>query len=299
MSPAEKEKRHDGRRALNGLVYCLIVLAAFLAAIAAWMRYPQGRRPGGSSVEPGDAIERQVEAFMPNLGFAEGWTQAGGLPQYTPTAPMCRFVCPQCGSCCWMRPGRGSPACPFCGHVMARQGPGISLAGRAPAGGTASPIPIQRDAIRPHGDRGVCTNCHTVVSFGVPQQVFTLAGAAQGELKALWRGAAAPAITPNAVRPTLIKEFGMEVCPARGAAVKVTGVMGNSHALNAGLRAGDIVIECNGARVRGVEQFQQLASRATPEADARIKILRDGRTRDLLIMVGEGEMEGFTAIQRP
>jgi S1-C subfamily serine protease len=51
--------------------------------------------------------------------------------------------------------------------------------------------------------------------------------------------------------------------------------------------------------VRGVRQFQQLVGQAPPEADAQIKILRNGRTRDLSIMVGEGEMEGFTPIQRP
>ena len=125
------------------------------------------------------------------------------------------------------------------------------------------------------------------------------AGAAQSTPKALWRGVAAPAIAPGAVLPTLVKEFGIEVCSAGGAGAKVTGVMGNSFASNAGLRAGDIVIECNGAKVRGVEQFQQLVSRAPPEADAQITVLRNGRTRDLSIMVGEGEMEGFTPIQRP
>ena len=90
----------------------------------------------------------------------------------------------------------------------------------------------------------------------------------------------------------------MEVCPPPGAGVKVTGVMGNSHASNAGLRAGDIIIEFNGSKVRGVERFQQLASRAAPETDAQITILRNGRTRDLLVMVGEGEMEGVGPIQR-
>ncbi len=90
----------------------------------------------------------------------------------------------------------------------------------------------------------------------------------------------------------------MEVWPAPVAGVKVTGVMGNSHASNAGLRAGDIIIEFNGSKVRGVERFQQLASRAAPETNASIHILRNGRTRDLSIMVGEGEMEGFTPIQR-
>ena len=127
----------------------------------------------------------------------------------------------------------------------------------------------------------------------------TPAGGVQNNPRVLWRGVAAPAITADAVKPALIKQFGMEVCPAFGAGARVTGVMGNSYASRAGLRAGDIIIECNGAKVRGVGQFQQLVARAAPEANARIKIFRNGRTRDLSIMVGEGEMEGFAPIQRP
>jgi S1-C subfamily serine protease len=108
---------------------------------------------------------------------------------------------------------------------------------------------------------------------------------------------AAPAIA-EVIRPILIKKFGIEVRPAPGSGARVSGVMGNSYAANAGLRAGDIIIECNGTSVRGVDQFQRLVSMATPEADAQIRIMRGGRARDLLIMVGEGEMEGFTPIRR-
>ncbi len=292
MRRAKKEKSEGNRRALNALVYCIAVLAAFLIAVAAWMRYSRRRRPGESS-EPGDAIERRIEAFKSNLGLSDGWIRTGiplqgGLPRS-------RFVCPQCQSSCWTYPGRGRPACPFCGRVMARQGLKVSLAGGTPA----LPIMIRADAAPPHGDRGVCSICHTVVGPGSLPPALYPVGLARSAPKALWRGVAAPAIAPDAVRPTLIKIFGIEICPAPGAGVEVTGVMGNSYASNAGLRAGDIIIECNGAKVRGVGQFQQLVSRAAPESDASIKVLRNGRTRDLLVMVGEGEMEGFTPIRRP
>lgn len=325
MSPAEKEKRLGGRRALRALVCCLIVLAAFLAATAAWMWHSRGRRPGELSVEPGDAVERRIEAFMPDLVSPYGWIKAGGLPQ--DILPQRRFVCPQCQSSCWTHPRRGPPACPFCGRAMTRQGPGpnLDVAGgwiqagglpqSTPAGGAASPVAIWAGAIRVHGDRGVCTNCHTVVRSGSLLSALNPVGGAQGTLKAFWSGMAAPfdrnargalmglerapAIAPEAVRPTLIKEFGIEVRSANGAGAKVTGVMGNSYASNAGLRAGDFIIKCNGRKVGGVEEFQQLVSRAPPEADVRITIMRNGRTRDLSIMVGEGEMEGFTPIQRP
>ncbi len=97
----------------------------------------------------------------------------------------------------------------------------------------------------------------------------------------------------------LIREFGIEVYPPPTTGVKVTGVMGNSYASNAGLRPGDIIIECNGARVTSIRQFQHLIAQAGPESNAQITIMRNGRTKDVMIMVGEGEMEGFIPIQRP
>ncbi len=105
-------------------------------------------------------------------------------------------------------------------------------------------------------------------------------------------------ITQDAVMPTLIKELGIEVCPASGTGAQVTGVMGNSYASHADLRTGDVIIGCNGVKVDDVEELQRLVFQAPPETDARIKILRNDRTKDLFIMVGEGEMEGFTPIQR-
>jgi S1-C subfamily serine protease len=102
----------------------------------------------------------------------------------------------------------------------------------------------------------------------------------------------------GAVKPTLIREFGIEVIAVPGG-VKVTGVMGNSYASRAGVTAGDIVIECNGAKMRDLIRFQQTVGSLAPESNAQIKVLRNGRTRDLSIMVGEGEMDGFAPIRKP
>ena len=91
----------------------------------------------------------------------------------------------------------------------------------------------------------------------------------------------------------------MEVGPASGAGVKVTGVMGKSYAEAAGVKAGDIIIQCNGKRVRDVNGFQQVVSQAAPEADAQMTLMRNGRSKDVAVMVGEGEMEGFLPIKKP
>ena len=302
MSRQRRTRKRSGRGTLNLLIYGLIVLAVSLSGLAAWQRYAQVPR-----FDLGDTVEQRTDAFLPNLGLIENWTQAGGLPQGVAAAPNCSFVCPQCQSSVWTH-GRGvSPLCPFCSVAMARWGldqqapvqqdARASLVGGAGTTNQTFPIPIQANAVCPHADRGACTNCHNVVKSSVASSGGT-AAAAQGSPKELWRGAAAPAIAANAVKPSLIKEFGIEVIAVPGG-VKVTGVMGNSFASRAGATAGDIIIGCNGAKVRDLVQFQQAVSAMVPESNAKIKILRNGRTRDLSIMVGEGEMEAFLPIQRP
>lgn len=185
----------------------------------------------------------------------------------------------------------GTPA----GRVGVRPWPG---AGGAVAS-AALPIAIRPGANRPHPDRGVCTNCHTITRSAPPAGLTPAAAqplVAAAPAKPIWRVVPAPAIPGDAVKPVLIKEFGIEICVAPGSGAKVSGVMGNSFASNAGLRAGDILIGFNNTRVRSVEQFQKLVSLAAPETDAQIKIMRAGRTLDLLIMVGEGDMDGFLPI---
>ncbi len=282
---------------------------------------------GGSPACPfcGRSMARQTSALSPVGGLPVGrvgvrrWSGAG--------RPVGGVVLPPVIGTNAIRPHGDKGLCTTC-HTISASSQGLSISflggGRAgtlpcmtPVGlagvGVASPIPIRPNAVCPHVNRGVCTNCHTVVSSRVPlpqasappaalpSAPFRVQLAAAAPVRPnpapLWRGVAAPAAVPGAAKPTLIKQFGIEVSPAPGSGARVTGVMGNSYAANSGLRAGDIIIECNGARVRGVEQFQQLVTRATPEADAQIRIMRAGRARDLLIMVGEGEMEGFTPIR--
>ncbi len=289
-----RSKRHH--RGLNVLICGLIVLAVALSGLAGWKRYAPGQRSA-----TGDSAEQQFANALAGAGIPESWVSVGGLPQAT-RQRRC-FVCPQCQSSCWTQAGGGCPACPFCSLAMVpqggvRQGTQMALVGGTAAASITAPIPITADATRPHGARGPCTNCHALVRSGAPSLAQVAGGAAPGTPNTLWQGVAAPAIAADAVKPTLIKELGLEVCPNQGAGVKVAGVMGNSYASNAGLRTGDSIITCNGVQVRDVEQFQQLIGQAPPEADARLKILRNGRTKDLAVMVGEGEMEGFTPIQR-
>jgi len=160
------------------------------------------------------------------------------------------------------------------------------------------PVPtIQANAVAPHPERGACANCHIVARLSAAAA--TLAATAPNSPAAQWQGPAAPPIAADAVKPLLIKPFGVEVCPAPGGGAKVTGVMGSSFASKAGLVAGDIVIECNGKKVTDAEGLAQLILKAPAEAEAQLKIMRNDRVKKVAVMVGEGEMEGFTPIQRP
>ncbi len=292
--PLRKKRKVGRQRSLNGLVYGLLVLAVFLGVLAAWQRYSQR-----TSTDQFDVAESQVQNALAKLGIPEGWSPVGGL-QAAATAPNCRFACTSCQAMCRTPVDRGCPACPFCGRPMARQGGGMTtVAATGNQVGTA-PVAIQAGTPRPHGARGPCTNCHTVLSSpsgglggggGLGNVIDAPADPQPG-----WQDVAAPA---EAVKPTLIKEFGMAVCPAQGAGVKVSGVMGNSHAATGGVTAGDVITACNGSPVSSVEQLQQLVAQTTPELDARLTIARNGRSRETSIMVGEGEMAGFVPLGQP
>ena len=96
--------------------------------------------------------------------------------------------------------------------------------------------------------------------------------------------------------PVLIKELGIEVIPASGGKVKITGVMGNSWADKGGLRAGDIIMEFDTKSIKGLESFRDIINRTPPEKEYKVKVLRAGRIKKCRVTVGEGEMGGFLPI---
>jgi PDZ domain-containing protein len=105
-----------------------------------------------------------------------------------------------------------------------------------------------------------------------------------------------PPIGPNAVKPALIAEMGVEAIQISGGKVKITGVMGNSWAAKAGLKRDDIVLSFNGKKLTSLSQFQGMLSSVPPEANYKMKILSGAKVKKVILWVGEGEMEGFTPI---
>ena len=127
----------------------------------------------------------------------------------------------------------------------------------------------------------------------VPEQT----GGGQG-INSQSNGMKGPPISAQATPPVLIKQLGMEVISAQDGGVEVTGIMGSSHAQKGGLQAGDIIIKLGTENVRNVMHFKQLMIKAPPEANIAVEVIRDGKTKRLSVMVGEGELEGVTPIVR-
>jgi predicted Fe-Mo cluster-binding NifX family protein len=95
--------------------------------------------------------------------------------------------------------------------------------------------------------------------------------------------------------PIVIRKLGMEVMEAAGG-VRITGVMGNSRAERAGLRAGDMIGKIGGREVMSLAQLQGAIASAAPGSNMAILVVRDGLLLKLGAVLGEGEMEGTTPI---
>ena len=111
--------------------------------------------------------------------------------------------------------------------------------------------------------------------------------------------AGAPVLFPGQQAPVLIKQMGAEVIPVGGGKVKITGVMGNSWADKAGLKAGDILLSFDTKKITSLAHFQDLVAKAPPEKDYKITFMRSSRKKQGVLTIGEGEMEGFTPIGQP
>jgi serine protease Do len=79
--------------------------------------------------------------------------------------------------------------------------------------------------------------------------------------------------------------------------VEITSVETDSPAAKAGLRAHDVVLEYNGQRVEGTEQFMRVVRETPVERQARLTISRDGATQTLTATIGQ--RKGFGALTLP
>ena len=95
-----------------------------------------------------------------------------------------------------------------------------------------------------------------------------------------------------------------EVTPERAKALKlkeergaeITSVEADSPAAKAGLKAHDVVLEYNGQRVEGIEQFTRMVRETPAERQVRLTISRDGATQALTATIGQ--RKGYGTVYR-
>lgn len=75
--------------------------------------------------------------------------------------------------------------------------------------------------------------------------------------------------------------------------VEVTRVEPGSPAEKAGLKAGDVVLEYNGQRVEGTEQFVRLVRETPPGRKATLVISREGKRQTVTATLGEREVRDW------
>ncbi len=97
------------------------------------------------------------------------------------------------------------------------------------------------------------------------------------------------------VRRVLIKELALEVAASQGkGSVIIQSVYPGGSAEKAGLQVGDRILRFNGRKVKNVKQFESIVTRAKPESQVKINIVRDNEKIKMTAMIGEGEMAGVT-----
>lgn len=79
--------------------------------------------------------------------------------------------------------------------------------------------------------------------------------------------------------------------------VEVTKIDDDSPALKAGLKAGDVVLDYNGQRIEGAEQFVRMVKETPEGRQVRLLISRDGNTQTLTATIAA--RKGYGAFVRP
>ena len=149
---------------------------------------------------------------------------------------------------------------------------GVTVAGLVLAGGLHAQQFMFQGPVPP----GTTREAPRVRTYGLPRDGGSYLGVGVAEISA------------ERVKALKLKE-------ERG--VEVTKVDDDSPALKAGLKAGDVVLDYNGQRIEGTEQFVRMV-RETPEGrQARLLISRDGNTQTLTATIAA--RKGYGTLEAP
>lgn len=94
----------------------------------------------------------------------------------------------------------------------------------------------------------------------------------------------------------LAESFGMD----RPAGALISKVLDDSPAAKAGLQAGDVIVEFNGKLIDHSSELPPLVGRVRVGDSARLKLIRDRKTRTLAVRIGQlPEEEQLAAVEKP
>ena len=97
------------------------------------------------------------------------------------------------------------------------------------------------------------------------------------------------------LKQVLIKKLALEVSALEdNGSVTICSLYGSGRGEKAGLRVADRIRRFNGRRVKNIKQFQSIVAKAKPESDVKIQVIRNERKIELVVRIGEGQMEGVT-----
>jgi len=183
----------------------------------------------------------------------------------------------------------------------------ISATGRANVGVAAYEDMIQTDAaINPGNSGGPLVNIKGEI-IGINTAIFTRSGGYQGIGFAIpinmvkiimkdlvekgkvtrgWLG-----VVIQDIDPALAKSFNVTVTEG----VLVSDVQDNSPAKEAGFERGDIVVDYDGKSIRDVNHLRNTVAQTEINKKIKVKVLRDGKEKDLTVKIGEQPADLFAA----
>lgn len=71
------------------------------------------------------------------------------------------------------------------------------------------------------------------------------------------------------------------------AGVEITSVDPNSPASTAGLKTGDVILQYNGQRVEGIEQFSRMVRETPPGREVKLQVFRGGSTQTVTAKIAQ------------
>lgn len=81
--------------------------------------------------------------------------------------------------------------------------------------------------------------------------------------------------------------------------VELTHVEEDSPASKAGLKSGDVVLEYNGQRVEGMEQFARFVRETPPGRESKLTVSRDGNRQMVTVKIGQRKGAGAWSMAAP